>query len=585
MKFLRQGATHKVVLGPAVAVGDGFTPVTTLALSSADEAEAILHDNGTVVDISGYTWAAITTADGYYHLTLQSGISNTVGHMTVVVNDDSLCLPLREDFTILEEAVYDALFASSANGFTGAAGSSKVAATIAAGDIANDAITADALATAAVEELRNAITGGAYPLDTDANGRMRIVDGTGAGELDTASGRVLANTDQIEGAGAIDTLDARIDARLAAIHLDHLFAVADPGGAVANNSFWAKLLSKSATAAYSDFNNQDDSLQAISDRVSGLPTAGTIAATVWTEDVSGYAADTAGALLFNAEAAATTASAGVSALRDTLVSASGTVTDLSATSTSFDTNLAADVWADHLIVFASGALEGQAKPILSIVDGVITVSEAFSQAPAFGDTFYVAAAHIHPTTQIADAVWAAGTRTLTALGFDLASGDFASNWLTADGAATDFIQEVRNAITGGAYALDTDANGAIRIVDGTGARELDTASGLVKISGILQTLDALDTAQDAEHDATQAAIAALSIPTVAQILTTQMTESYAANGVAPTLAQAMFAIHQKLMQHAYSGTSSPVYRLDNTTVAFTGTLNDATNPTSDRRVA
>jgi hypothetical protein len=116
MFFIRQGATHKVVIGPAVAVGDGFTPVTTLAVSSADEAEAILHDNGTVVDISGYTFAAITTADGYYHLTLQSGISNTVGHMTVVINDDSLILPLRADFTVLEESIYDAMYASGATG-------------------------------------------------------------------------------------------------------------------------------------------------------------------------------------------------------------------------------------------------------------------------------------------------------------------------------------------------------------------------------------------------------------------------------------------------------------------------------------
>src|SRR3990167_3300643 len=103
MVFVRQGATHKILCGPAVAVGDGFTPVTTLALTTADEAEVILHDNGTVVDISAYTWAAITTADGYYHLTLQSGISGTVGHVTVVVNDDSLCLPLKAEFTVIEE--------------------------------------------------------------------------------------------------------------------------------------------------------------------------------------------------------------------------------------------------------------------------------------------------------------------------------------------------------------------------------------------------------------------------------------------------------------------------------------------------
>lgn len=48
-------------------------------------------------------------------------------------------------------------------------------------------------------------------------------------------------------------------------------------------------------------------------------------------------------------------------------------------------------------------------------------------------------------------------------------------------------------ITGGAYSLDTDANGRIRIVDGTGAGELDTNSGLIAgIAGTKNTLDDLN---------------------------------------------------------------------------------------------
>lgn len=118
MLFIRQNATHKVVVGPAVDVTDAVTPETGVTLASADEAEAILHDNGTVVDISGYTWAAITNADGYYHLTLQSGITGTVGHLTILVNDDDLMLPLKQDFMVIEEAVYDKYYASSADADT-----------------------------------------------------------------------------------------------------------------------------------------------------------------------------------------------------------------------------------------------------------------------------------------------------------------------------------------------------------------------------------------------------------------------------------------------------------------------------------
>jgi len=62
--------------------------------------------------------------------------------------------------------------------------------------------------------------------------------------------------------------------------------------------------------------------------------------------------------------------------------------------------------------------------------------------------------------------------------------------------------------------------------------------------------------------------------------TAAMTESYAANGAAPTPIQAMYAIHQMLMQFSIATTSYTVKKLDNTTTAFVVTLNDATNPTS-----
>lgn len=71
---------------------------------------------------------------------------------------------------------------------------------------------------------------------------------------------------------------------------------------------------------------------------------------------------------------------------------------------------------------------------------------------------------------------------------------------------------------------------------------------------------------------------------VSNILTTQMTESYAANGVAPTLAQAMFATHQMLMQFGISGTAYTVRKLDNSTTAFIVTLDDGTSPTDAKRV-
>ncbi len=113
MQPVRKSATHKILIGPVVAVADGFTPVTTLALGTADMARVVLHD-ATTVDISGYTFAAVASTDGYYHLTLQAAISDTVGHMSVVINDASLCLPVKEEFLVMTQAAYDDRYGTSA---------------------------------------------------------------------------------------------------------------------------------------------------------------------------------------------------------------------------------------------------------------------------------------------------------------------------------------------------------------------------------------------------------------------------------------------------------------------------------------
>lgn len=67
------------------------------------------------------------------------------------------------------------------------------------------------------------------------------------------------------------------------------------------------------------------------------------------------------------------------------------------------------------------------------------------------------------------------------------------------------------------------------------------------------------------------------------ILTRQMTESYAADGAAPTLAQALFEIMQCLTEFAISGTTITVKKRDGSTTAMTFTLDSATKPTSRTR--
>lgn len=79
----------------------------------------------------------------------------------------------------------------------------------------------------------------------------------------------------------------------------------------------------------------------------------------------------------------------------------------------------------------------------------------------------------------------------------------------------------------------------------------------------------------AVDDATLTAIAAL--------WTTALTESYAADGVAPTPAQLLFRIAQNICEFVIAGTTITVKKLDKVATAETYTLDDATTPTSRTR--
>lgn len=67
------------------------------------------------------------------------------------------------------------------------------------------------------------------------------------------------------------------------------------------------------------------------------------------------------------------------------------------------------------------------------------------------------------------------------------------------------------------------------------------------------------------------------------VLTTQMTESYAIDGTAPTVSQALMLIQQVLTESTISGVTMTVKKLDGSTTAIVLTLNDSSTPTSITR--
>lgn len=136
------------------------------------------------------------------------------------------------------------------------------------------------------------------------------------------------------------------------------------------------------------------------DRVEDLndPTAAGIADAVWDEILTGATHN------IN-----TSAGKRLRQLGETAVAAEGTVVDVSASTTVFETDLTDvdDFWNDTLIVFIDGALTGQSRTIVDFSNtaGTITLDEALTSVPANGVAFLLMARHIHPVSQIADGIW------------------------------------------------------------------------------------------------------------------------------------------------------------------------------------
>ena len=89
----------------------------------------------------------------------------------------------------------------------------------------------------------------------------------------------------------------------------------------------------------------------------------------------------------------------------------GTVNDAGASTISFVIDSGAssvdDFYVDQTFRFTDGALEGQSRIVLTYTGATRTVTfdEALTSAPANGVGFQILADHVHPTDQIADAVW------------------------------------------------------------------------------------------------------------------------------------------------------------------------------------
>lgn len=130
--------------------------------------------------------------------------------------------------------------------------------------------------------------------------------------------------------------------------------------------------------------------------------------------------------------------------------------------------------------------------------------------------------------------------------------------------------EIKNMGTAGTDNMSLEGNGQLII-------NANCVGGAVAIRGHFTVTDnaggVLTLSDDARYATTEL---------ISDMLTQQMVESYAANGVAPTMAQALFLIQQSIGDFGIVGTVLTVRNLAGDPVA-TYILDDATNPTDRNR--
>lgn len=184
----------------------------------------------------------------------------------------------------------------------------------------------------------------------------------------------------------------------------------------------------------------------------------------------------------------------------------------------------------------------------------------------------IAADAVNATALAANAASEVATAVRTELGTELGRVDVA----------------VSTRLASAGYTAPLDAAGT-RTAVGLASANLDTqiallatAANLAVVAGYLDTEIAAIKAKT-DNLPTDPADQSLVEAAILGILTTQLTESYNVDGTAPTVAQALFVIMQRLTEFAIAGTTITVKKLDGSTTALTLTLDDGTNPTSSTR--
>lgn len=228
---LKQSTAVDVLVGPMVDSTDGVTAETGLTIAQAD---VQLSKNGQTMAQKNDVTACEHDANGYYNCELDATDTNTVGQLTVTVSESG-ALPVRFDFQVMEEAIYDALYGASAGGFD--ANARVDVALIEGSDatdqirdaVVDDATRIDASSVNAIEAKVDTVDGNVDAVLVDTGTTLQAeLDGIQADteDLQTQIGTAGAGLTNVPWNASWDAeVQSEVQDAIEANHLDHLLAV------------------------------------------------------------------------------------------------------------------------------------------------------------------------------------------------------------------------------------------------------------------------------------------------------------------------------------------------------------------------
>jgi len=386
----------------------------------------------------------------------------------------------------------------------------------------------------------------------------------------------------LENISAAD-VNAEVDTALSDIHLDHLFATdydpaAKPGTATA---LLNELVENDAGVSRFTANALEEG------PTGGGASASAIADAVWDEALSGHTtAGSAGKALADIEADATailedtgtTIPASISALND--LSAAQVNAEVDTALADYDGPTKAELDAGLAALndpTAASIADAVLDEALAGHVGVGSLGKAITDIEA--DTNELQSDDVPGLIAGLNDLSAADVNAQADLAISDAALATASALATVDANVDSILTDTGTTIPAQISGLNDPTAAAIADAVLDEATAGHTTPGTV---GAL-LIDVLADTNELQADDVPALIAALENVSIADILQTQLTESYAADGVAPTLTQAVMLIMQHLTEFGLSGTTWTTKKLDGSTTAATFTIDDASDPTSMTR--